>query len=112
MEPIDDLDSLRDALKPLAERKLIVFLGEEGRRGTLITHGFHNAKEIELLKSHVPLQETVSAAPALSGTWASAEDLAKIQDEVAALKTQVHSLHDALTYTKQQLQTLKDSLGG
>src|SRR5204863_8562001 len=32
MEPIDDLDVLRAALKPLAERKLVVFLGPEGRR--------------------------------------------------------------------------------
>ncbi len=112
MEPIDDLDALRAALKPLNDRKLIVFLGEEGRRGTLITHGFHNPKEIELLKSHVPLQEAASAAPALSASWASAEDVAKIHDEIAALKAQVQSLQETLAYTKQQLQTLKDSLGG
>ena len=54
MEPIDDLDALRCALKPLAERKLVVFLGEPGRRGTLITHGFHAPKELELLKTHGP----------------------------------------------------------
>src|SRR5206468_8045461 len=36
MEPIDDLDALRGALKPLAARRLVVLLGEEGRRGTLI----------------------------------------------------------------------------
>jgi hypothetical protein len=112
MEPIDDLDALRAALKPLTERKLTVFLGEEGRRGTLITHGFHNAKEIDLLKSHVPLQEAASAAPALSSTWASAEDMAQVREEIAALRAEMQTLQDALAYTKQQLQTLKDSLGG
>src|SRR5437016_14022900 len=45
MEPIDDLEPLRAALKPLAERRLVVFLGPEGRRGTMITHGFHATKE-------------------------------------------------------------------
>src|SRR4051794_28017462 len=36
MEPIENLDELRDMLRPLAERGLVVFLGPEGRRGTLI----------------------------------------------------------------------------
>ena len=51
MEPIDDLDELRSALKPLTERRLVLFLGPEGRRGTMITHGFHAPKEVEMLKS-------------------------------------------------------------
>src|SRR6516164_1463970 len=42
MEPIADLDALRAVLRPLVERRLVVYLGEEGRRGTLITHGFHD----------------------------------------------------------------------
>ncbi|MCS7047613.1 MAG: YceH family protein, partial [Gemmataceae bacterium] len=46
MEPIDDLEALRATLRPLAERRLIVYLGPEGRRGTLITHGFHPAEEL------------------------------------------------------------------
>jgi uncharacterized protein YceH (UPF0502 family) len=112
MEPIDDLEALRAALKPLADRKLVQFLGEEGRRGTLITHGFHTLKEIELIKSHVPAQEAVSAAPVLSSSWAGTDQVAKLEAEVAALKAQVQSLQDAVAYTKQELQTLKASLGG
>src|SRR5205085_5674714 len=49
MEPIEDLDSLRAELKPLVERKLVVYLGPEGRRGTQLTHGFHAPKELEYL---------------------------------------------------------------
>ena len=39
MEPIDDLDKLRDELRPLAERKLVVYLTPERSRGTMLTHG-------------------------------------------------------------------------
>src|SRR5437763_2730354 len=73
MEPIDDLDALRAALKPLVERRLVAFLGEEGRRGTLITHGFHASKEIELLKSQPRSEEASAAAPIHSSTWPTAE---------------------------------------
>jgi uncharacterized protein len=119
MEPIDDLDELRSALKPLAERKLVVFLGPEGRRGTMITHGFHAAKELEILKSQSRVEEATAAAPVLSSSWASAEQVAKFEgelqqakQEIAALRTQMQQVQEALQYTRQQLQTLKDSLGG
>jgi uncharacterized protein YceH (UPF0502 family) len=47
MEPIETLEALRAVLKPLAERKLIVYLTPQGRRGTLLTHGFHSPQELE-----------------------------------------------------------------
>src|SRR5579875_4054580 len=53
MEPIDDLDALRAVLKPLAERGLVVYLTPEGRRGTVLTHGFHDTQELERLRSRV-----------------------------------------------------------
>ena len=119
MEPIEDLDALRSALKPLAERKLVLFLGEEGRRGTLITHGFHAPKELELLKSQPRSDEATAAAPVHSTTWATAERVAKVeadlhqaQQEIASLRAQMQQAQEALQYTKQQVQTLKDSLGG
>jgi len=118
MEPIDDLDILRAALKPMAERKLVQFLGEPGRRGTLITHGFHTPKEVDLLKSHVPAEDAASAAPAVSSSLASAGqiatiegELASLKQEIAALRAQMQVLQDTLAYTKEQLQSLKDSLG-
>jgi uncharacterized protein YceH (UPF0502 family) len=119
MEPINDLDELRSALRPLAERRLVLFLGPEGRRGTLITHGFHAGKEIDLLKSQTPIGESAAAAPSLSSSWASADQVAKLenelqqaQQEIAALRTQMQQVQETLQYTKQQLQVLKDSLGG
>ncbi len=51
MEPIDDLDALRAALKPLVQRRLVVYLTSEDRRGAVLTHGFHDPKELEQLKA-------------------------------------------------------------
>ena len=119
MEPIDDLDALRAALKPLAERRLVVFLGPEGRRGTMITHGFHAAKELEILKTQTRVDEATAAAPVLSSSWASADQVGKLaselqeaRQEIAALRTQMTQVQETLQYTKQQLQVLKDALGG
>src|SRR5438128_3960862 len=51
MEPIADLDALRPVLRDLAKRRLVIYLTPEGRRGTLITHGFHAPEELERLRS-------------------------------------------------------------
>jgi uncharacterized protein len=119
MEPIDELDALRTALKPLAARKLVIFLGPEGRRGTLITHGFHAPKELELAKAHqqiedLPVSAPAHAPPAMSPSQLSTfeQELRDARSEIAALKTQMLQVQEALQYTKQQLQSLKDSLGG
>jgi uncharacterized protein len=119
MEPIDDLEELRSALKPLAERGLVLFLGPEGRRGTLISHGFHAPKEIEILKGQPRLDDVAPVASPHSSTWADAAqvanletDLKETRQEIAELRTQMQQVQEALQYTKQQLQSLKESLGG
>jgi uncharacterized protein len=118
MEPIDELDALRAALKPLSERKLVVFLGPEGRRGTLITHGFHGAKEIEVLKSRPPAEEarTLATTPIAAGDPDQIDkfesELREAKQEIAALRSQVRQVQEILERTTQQLAELKKSLGG
>src|SRR5438874_10773703 len=51
MEPIADVDALRGILRPLVERRLAVYLTPEGRRGTVVTHGFHAPEELERLRA-------------------------------------------------------------
>lgn len=117
MEPIDDLEALRAALRPLVERKLVQFLGAEGRRGTMITHGFHTPKEVEILRSQAPSEEMLAVssphAAADSGHFDRlAADLEQAKQDIAALKAQMQQMQETLAYTKEQLQALKSSLGG
>jgi uncharacterized protein YceH (UPF0502 family) len=104
MEPIDSLDTLRQRLKPLAERKLVVFLGEEGRRGTQISHGFHAAEELDQLAAGAAEAIAAAALPAARGPSA-------LEAECAALRQQVESLHDAVRQLRAEVEELKARTG-
>jgi uncharacterized protein YceH (UPF0502 family) len=62
MEPIDDLDALRNVLRPLVERKLVVYLTPEERRGAALTHGFHDPQELERLRSRIAAEPIASSS--------------------------------------------------
>jgi uncharacterized protein YceH (UPF0502 family) len=126
MEPIADLDAVRAVLRPLAERRLIVYLSPEGRRGTTLTHGFHAAEELERLRSQsgnegstpVPpgpgtAGESTNASPQTSEAfkasagWGSAH----AQAEIAALRARVTDLQAAVAALTEEVRHLKDALG-
>src|SRR5262245_12470870 len=50
MDPIETLDALDEILKPLQERRLVVWLAEPDRRGAMLSHGFHTPDELARLK--------------------------------------------------------------
>lgn len=112
MEPIDDLDALRNALRPLVERKLVVYLTPEERRGAMLTHGFHDPHELERLRSRIAAEPIVEAppsfpplTPAKDERWSELESgLSAAREEIAALKQTVDGL-------REELQQLKKSLG-
>ena len=113
MEPIDDLETLRAVLKPMAERRLVVYLGPEGRRGTQLTHGFHSPKELEALRANVRPEEPEAPAPSRKPEGAPPADsgLQEARQEIAALKSEVADLRAALQAVQDQLARLKESLG-
>ena len=111
MEPIDDLDALRVALKPLNERKLVVFLGDEGRRGTLITHGFHAARELEMLRSHAPVEEVTAATPVRASAPVDVDRVAKLETQLHETKQDLASLRTLVQQLQETLRALKESLG-
>lgn len=105
MEPIEDLDTLRQKLRPLAERTLVVFLGPEGRRGTQITHGFQSAAELNTLK------EAGATAAAAAPERAAPPVPSALHAEVASLRKQVQDLQDALRQVQDEVRQLKTALG-
>lgn len=84
MEPIDSLDALREVLRPLVERKLVVYLTPEGRRGTMLTHGFHPPEELSAHRARAA-SGGGSEAPA-SG------ELTQLRAEVAELRAELSRL--------------------
>src|SRR3984893_410726 len=52
MEPIADVDALRALLEPLGQRGLVFYMTPEGKRGTVMTHGFHPPQELQKLRAH------------------------------------------------------------
>jgi uncharacterized protein YceH (UPF0502 family) len=116
MEPIEDLEALRGALKPLAERKLAVFLGPEGRRGTLIAHGFHDAQELDVLRlqqrADLPATPSpVSGAERADRVEALQASLSEARDEIGSLRLQVKELQATVQRVEEEMGALKRSLG-
>lgn len=119
MEPIPDLDSLKQYLRPLLERGLVLYLTPEDRRGAVITHGFHDPAELHRLKAHFsagPASVTPPPAAAAAPTPAPAprvdDRVPALESGLAALRDEVARLRADLATTRQELATLKQSLGG
>jgi uncharacterized protein YceH (UPF0502 family) len=102
MEPIADLDQLRTQLRALAERKLVVYLSPEGRRGTTVTHGFHSPDELEQLRARVGREAHAAAPPAPSaGQSELARRVEALEASVAQLSADLAKLQALLTALAQ-----------
>ena len=123
MEPIDDLDQLRDILKPLVDRKIVVYLTRERSRGTVLTHGFHSPEEWTRLRTQhsfgssaeesavsVPRPVSMLSTPTVIAPSApdrSAEAFA----EIARLDGEVRQLRAELIRVTSMVVDLRESLG-
>jgi len=112
MDDIADVDALRALLKPLAERKLVVYLSPEGRRGTVVTHGFHEPQELTRLKAHFATGAPEPDSPVTanltnaSGTFDSAQLETRINEahsKIAALEGQLARLDSAVQRIQKEL---------
>jgi uncharacterized protein len=133
MEAIEDLDALRAVLKPLAGRRLVVYLSPPDRRGTVLTHGFHSRQELERLRAlhsgagAADEDEGPAAAPApppasagvaeervraLEARLADAgAEVAALRGAVTELQTTAADLKAQVTALAEQLRALKEALG-
>lgn len=112
MEPIDDLDALRNALHPLVERKLVVYLTPEERRGAILSHGFHDPHELERLRSRIasePIAE--SPSPATAAPSVKEERLSELESGLSAAREEIAALKHTIAGLQDELRQLKQSLG-
>jgi uncharacterized protein YceH (UPF0502 family) len=100
MEPIADVEALRVALKPLTERKLVIFLGAEGRRGTTITHAFHEPDDLEKLRSAAP----VAAHPSESRSRGPDPALEEMKEQLVTLQAEVSRLQAAVAELQRHVR--------
>jgi uncharacterized protein len=109
MEPIDDLEALRPVLRSLAERKLVVFLGAEGRRGTMLAHGFYAPPELERLRvgAAEAAREGPAAVPAVPRAETDSQ-IPALRAEIDSLRQQLAQLQGQVTDLAEQLRALKN----
>jgi uncharacterized protein YceH (UPF0502 family) len=115
MEPIDDLDALRSILKPLAERKLIVYLTPERSRGTMLTHGFHAPEELARLQASnstgVRMEEALPPVSRPTVTATSPAPTPEHVAEIQRLTAEVQQLRVDLNRLTAMVVSLQQALG-
>ena len=88
MEVIPDLESLRQILENLIERRLVVALGPLDRRGSQVTHGFHAPEELEGLlqrSSSAGDEPSMRSEPRSGGLEELRQRVADLEDKVSEL---------------------------
>jgi uncharacterized protein YceH (UPF0502 family) len=121
MEPIEDLDSLRAVLVPMAERNLVVYLSPAGRRGTVVSHGFHEPGERDRLMTLHQAEAAAAEAATPPPTVRQADSrglssnsaltvlegrLGEAQAEIAALKDIVTTLQASVATLTEKVEVL------
>jgi uncharacterized protein YceH (UPF0502 family) len=113
MEPIDDLDALRAVLKLMSERRLVVYLSPPERRGTMVTHGFHDPADLERLRTKLAASGDFDAEPrptapeprraeADPGLKEALAQIAELREQMAVLESQVTELAGQVKQLQQR----------
>lgn len=114
MEPIADLDALRALLANLAQRHLVVYLTPEGRRGTVVTHGFHDPTELVQLRQHASDAEPAPSfrpSPPPAAAEPAADRLAQLEGELRSLRELTGTLQNQLAALTAQVRKIEGELG-
>jgi uncharacterized protein len=123
MEPIADLDALRSILRPLVDRGLVVYLTPEGRRGTILSHGFHAPEESERLRTRHGEEVSVSLdsegaiqrAPTHSRPEIATPNLQSRLEEannnIAQLQRGLDELRAVVDHLAKEVREIKQGLG-
>jgi uncharacterized protein YceH (UPF0502 family) len=110
MAPIDTLDMLEEVLKPLVERRLVVYLTDPDRRGAMVTHGFHTPDELTRLKAH-HAGAPAEAAASYSRPAAAPDALMTLEHRLTDAVEEIGRLRSAVTALEGQVADLRSQLG-
>ena len=102
MDDIADIEKLREQLKNLVERKMVVYLTPEGKRGTILTHGLYEPDELADERRRFAGGAVSDSPPTSRATGSSVSEL---QSQIADLKQQV----ERLTTEVRELQRIVNS---
>jgi len=108
MAAIDTLDDLEEVLKPLAERRLIVYLGPPDRRGALVTHGFHGPDEAAGLSAR---QEHVAADADVPRGSVRAETSGELERRLGAAEAEIAVLKGLVSELSSRVAALEHRTG-
>ncbi len=104
MEEIKTLEELREMLKSLAERKLVIYLSPPERRGSMVTHGFHEPAEFDR-------EKTKHASGASEPEPAPPRAAAAADSKFADLHAEIVQLREAVKRQDHEIALIKVALG-
>jgi hypothetical protein len=111
MDPVDDLDAMRAIVRRLADRGMVVYLTEEGRRGTVVTHGFQDAAALDRARAGQADVESNPAARVSPSPATGASRPPAGAADVDALRKELTDLRLTVGVLAARLQSLCDQLG-
>ena len=112
MDAIDSLDALEGVLKPLVERRLVVYLGDPDRRGTLVAHGFHTADELGRARAHAAsLPAEIDPPPRNATATVNPDALAALESRLTQAVVEIDRLKAAVAALETQVGDLRKQLG-
>jgi hypothetical protein len=141
MEPIADLNALREILNSLRARRLVIDLTPPGR-GQIISHGLYEAEELQRLKEKLSTGGYEAAAPSaihpvvhpamppaahpaaattqryppasmpVAPVARPSAELQSLRTELAELRQELESLAETVRRQEQSISDLRSSLGG
>lgn len=128
MEPIADMAALAPVLDSLKSKGLVIGLTPAGR-GHSVTHALYKPREIEAIQARyagggpagspdeepprrVTAMSASAAAPSSADSSAMENELSTLRQQMAQFQRELDELREAQSRTADELQTLKESLGG
>ena len=121
MELVGEMDAMRLVLRRLSERRLVVYLTPEGRRGTTLTHGFHAPEDLERLRAkHGSDADEVEEFVSRSDHSDEADRghrqaytgrLEEALTQITSLQSVVEELKSKMACLEEDVRTIKQGLG-